>query len=331
MLTSNSNPKEIKFSVIVPAYNAEKYLERCLTSLVAQDLPAEEYEIIVINDGSQDNTEKILQQWAERHSNLRQVTTANQGVSAARNRGCDMARGKYLLFADADDRIQPNVLHRIYEVLEKDELDILVMDYKDWGEHGELPRKMNYAVQAADIASQTKRGCEFMQKCLPQVIWCNAYRTSFWKEHRFTFLPIRHEDEEIIPRLFYRAERVAYHPILFYFYHENPDSFMNNYDVRACFFLIQAMESLDAFRKEHVTGESNNSFFRDLIAKRILVAFRNGIRQGMSNAQLKEMIKELKAKGLLPLPKGKQGMHSLLFWHAPSLYIAYYKRKTRPA
>lgn len=110
---------EIKISIIVPAYNAEKYLERCLDSLVNQDLPTGEYEVIVINDGSTDRTEAILHEYSGRYSNVHYVTIENRGVSEARNYGCREARGKYFLFVDADDWIQSNVLQYVYDSLEK--------------------------------------------------------------------------------------------------------------------------------------------------------------------------------------------------------------------
>jgi len=94
---------EIKMSIIVPAYNAEKYLERCLDSLVNQDLSTKEYEVIVINDGSTDRTGAILHEYSNRYSYFHCITVENSGVSEARNYGCRKAKGKYFLFVDADD------------------------------------------------------------------------------------------------------------------------------------------------------------------------------------------------------------------------------------
>lgn len=79
---------EIKMSIIVPAYNAEKYLERCLDSLVNQDLSTKEYEVIVINDGSTDRTGAILHEYSNRYSYFHCITVENSGVSEARNYGC---------------------------------------------------------------------------------------------------------------------------------------------------------------------------------------------------------------------------------------------------
>ncbi len=320
---------EIKMSIIVPAYNAEKYLERCLDSLVNQDLSTKEYEVIVINDGSTDRTGAILHEYSNRYSYFHCITVENSGVSEARNYGCRKAKGKYFLFVDADDWIQSNVLQYVYDSLEKDELDILVMDFQYWDEKGKLPKEFNRVSDEKVLSAQVWSGTDFMQQFLPQVVWCNAYRASFWQEHKLKFLPIRHEDEEIIPRIFFYARRVKYSSIIFYHYYKNSDSFMMNYDEHASLYMLQAMESLEAFRQKNVKTEKKNSFFKNLIARRLLTTFRIGIRKGIPARFQHEMIVQMKAKGLSPLPKGKGIMHIFLYKYAPSLFIAYYRSKEK--
>lgn len=320
---------EVKISIIVPAYNAEKYLERCLDSLVKQDLSADEYEIIVINDGSTDRTEDILHEYSNRYSHIHCTTVKNSGVSEARNYGCREAKGKYFLFVDADDWIQSNILQYIYDSLEKDELDILVMDFQYWGEKGKLPKDFNKISDREILSFKVLSGVDFMQRFLPQVVWCNAYRTSFWRENNLEFLPIRHEDEEIIPRIFFYAKRIKFSSIVFYHYYKNPDSFMMNYDEHASLYMLQAMESLDDFRKKCVKDENLNLFFKNLIAKRLLTTFRRGVRLGIPASFQHEMIMQMKAKGLTPLSKDKGVIRVFLYNHFPSLFIAYYRSKEK--
>ncbi len=101
---------EKALSIIIPVYNAEKYLAECLDSCLNQDIPAEDYEIICVNDGSTDGSAEILERYAREHSNVRFITQPNGGVSVARNTGIDAARGEYIWFVDADDLIQRNCL-----------------------------------------------------------------------------------------------------------------------------------------------------------------------------------------------------------------------------
>lgn len=94
---------QLKISIIIPVYNAEKHLSQCLESLLDQGVPHEQYEIICVNDGSKDASSSIIKEYAEKFSNIIAIDKENEGVSAARNKGIDVARGKYVWFIDADD------------------------------------------------------------------------------------------------------------------------------------------------------------------------------------------------------------------------------------
>lgn len=108
-------------SFIVPVYNTEQYLDECLSSLLNQDIPADDYEIICVNDGSTDGSLKILQSYAQRHQNIRVIDKVNEGVSVARNMGLDTARGKYVWMVDSDDFIAANILSELSAVVAKSE------------------------------------------------------------------------------------------------------------------------------------------------------------------------------------------------------------------
>ncbi|HLA56861.1 MAG TPA: glycosyltransferase [Flavobacterium sp.] len=114
-----------KISIIVPVYKVEAYIEKCLKSLLEQDLPKDEYEIIFINDGSPDNSNAIIEKYQKENSNIILVNQENQGVSVARNEGIEMALGEYIFFVDSDDSLYPNVLKTLYEQCKRDNLDLL--------------------------------------------------------------------------------------------------------------------------------------------------------------------------------------------------------------
>ncbi|MDY5578102.1 MAG: glycosyltransferase [Lachnospiraceae bacterium] len=114
---------QIKISIIVPVYQAEKYLEKCLDSLEKQNL--DDYEIICIDDGSTDASGTIIREFAQKRDNIVYIHQENKGVSAARNQGLKAARGKYIMFVDADDYIQENVLKYLFKKCEKNNVDIL--------------------------------------------------------------------------------------------------------------------------------------------------------------------------------------------------------------
>lgn len=100
-------------SIIIPVYNAEAYLRECLDSIMAQSFD-DEYEVILVNDGSKDGSLSICEEYAKKHKNTTVLTGKNAGVSAARNKALDIAKGKWLLFVDADDKLLPNALTILY-------------------------------------------------------------------------------------------------------------------------------------------------------------------------------------------------------------------------
>lgn len=118
---------EIKISVIVPVYNTEKYLEKCIRSIIEQDF--KDIEIICINDGSTDNSFQILQELANIDKRIVIVNKKNEGVAETRNLGMILAKGKYIQFIDSDDYLEKGYFTKAYEIIERNNLDILIFDY----------------------------------------------------------------------------------------------------------------------------------------------------------------------------------------------------------
>ncbi len=108
-----------RLSIIIPTYNVENYIEKTLSSCLNQDIPKSEYEIICIDDGSTDNTVKKINQIMENNENINLYTQENSGVSVARNRGIELAKGNYIWFVDSDDLIAENCLSILLENAEK--------------------------------------------------------------------------------------------------------------------------------------------------------------------------------------------------------------------
>lgn len=105
----------IKLTIVIPVYNAEKYLERCILSLLNQN--AKDYELILIDDGSRDNSGKICDRYAEKYNNIRVIHKENGGVSSARNLGIDEAKGEYITFIDADDFVSSNYFATVFNYI----------------------------------------------------------------------------------------------------------------------------------------------------------------------------------------------------------------------
>lgn len=139
-----------KLSIIIPIYKVEGYLCKCVDSVLNQDLPSSEYEIILVDDGSPDKCPQICDEFAAAHENIRVIHRENGGLSAARNSGIEIAQGEYLMFVDSDDYIEPNVLGKLMAQVERDNLDVLRyrLEYVRVKNEGikELKREREYEV-----------------------------------------------------------------------------------------------------------------------------------------------------------------------------------------
>ena len=120
--------QKVAVSVIVPVYNAADYLPRCLDSIMKQ---SGNFEVIIVNDGSTDDTLSIMQKYADKYPNIRIINQKNEGVSAARNAGLQAAKNKYITFIDADDWLEDNAFESAEVILKKDRPDILLTGFYD--------------------------------------------------------------------------------------------------------------------------------------------------------------------------------------------------------
>ncbi len=123
----------MRLSIIIPLYNKEKYIERCLESITGQGLPFKDFEIIIVDDGSKDSGGEIVQNYTNKneHLNLHLLKQKNQGPSAARNKGIDKAIGNFLYFLDADDLLANDVLENLLKLGEQKNLEILEFETKE--------------------------------------------------------------------------------------------------------------------------------------------------------------------------------------------------------
>ncbi|MBQ8751145.1 MAG: glycosyltransferase family 2 protein [Alphaproteobacteria bacterium] len=120
--------QKITLSVIVPVYNAEKYIQRCLDSIIKQK---GDFEIIVVDDGSTDKTPLILKEYAKNNSNIKIITQSNKGVSSARNTGIKASNSKYITFVDSDDWLEPNAFAKASKIIKQDKSDVILTGYYD--------------------------------------------------------------------------------------------------------------------------------------------------------------------------------------------------------
>lgn len=237
----------VKFTLIVPMYNVEKYIEKCLLSCLSQNLQSDEYEIILVNDGSPDKSLVIAERIARKNKNIRIISQENAGLSEARNTGINNAHGKYIWFVDSDDTIKENCLYELYDQCERQHLDLLAICAADVI-NDKIERRFSY--KCTDVL----RGVDvldlgWMVCCAPFTI----YRRTFLLDNKLKFYSgIYYEDTEFTPRSYYYAGNVGFSNEVLYFYTANPTSITRTVNPKKAFDRIKVMLSLHNFYHQNM-------------------------------------------------------------------------------
>lgn len=250
----------MKLSIVIPVYNTERYIKKCLYSCLNQDIPLTDYEIIVVNDGSSDNSLSIVKDFATRYKNIRIVNQENQGLSMARNNGFAQSKGEYVWFVDSDDYIEENCLHRITSLLQH-ELDILQLQYRFVFENGGKSLDANkYIIEG------TKNGMEITKLGgLPAPAPFSVLRSKFLKNNGLMFVQgIYHEDMEFKPRATYLAKNIASDKLISYNYLQRKSgSIMTSFRLKNGIDLLFVMNSLLNFaKKQNLSNGCLRAFYR---------------------------------------------------------------------
>lgn len=268
----------LKLSIVVPVYNVEKYIEKCLRSCAEQNVSPNDYEIIVINDGSPDNSLEIVERVAKDYRNVIVVSQENKGLSEARNKGLSLARGDYIWFVDSDDWIEKNCLERLLDLCFQHHLDILHFCAANAiGE--ECVRRYSYSTASDDVMP----GKEALLKgvhspCAPFSI----YKRNFLLDNALSFYPgIFHEDSEFMPRAWYAAKKVLLIDDICYYTNQNPNSITRSVNPKKAFDIIKVCESLDKFCMS--VDDKYKIYFHNEISMYINNSLSNSYAMGSSD------------------------------------------------
>ena len=223
------------FSIIMPAYNAECFLAKSIDSVLQQTYS--NWELILINDGSRDNTDRIAQEYAKRESRLRYFVQENHGVSATRNRGIELAAGEYVLFLDADDEIDSRTLETVNNVLEQDPCDIVTFNMNRTDVNSQVTGKVT-----EPFAPHRLRLCdEEEKKCIYSILASEksfgmmglfVVRREVISNLRFRTDMMICEDMLFDIAMYEAAESIVCLPDYFYYYRDNPAGCIRNFNFR---------------------------------------------------------------------------------------------------
>ncbi|THD66773.1 glycosyltransferase [Robertkochia marina] len=214
----------MKLSFVLPAYNVAPFLQKCLDSIYSQNIELEDYEVIVINDGSTDDTEKILELFASKYSNFRFYSIKNGGVGRARNFGMDRAKGDFIWFVDPDDIISKDVLSKIIGHLNAS-MDIVFVGYQIIKGNRSI-NKVSFERGVWDTADFLNSGNYH------NTVWCKIFKRKFLSDNQLRFNEnlVVSEDLDFSFKALMKADIVNTLNVLAYEYFIRNGSLMNRRD-----------------------------------------------------------------------------------------------------
>lgn len=205
--------KQPEVSIIVPVYNSIPYIDKCIESILAQTF--KNFELIIVNDGSTDQSGYICDQYAKKDSRVKVIHKENGGVSSARNVGMNIARGEFISFVDGDDWIYKDMYHKLYDLCKRTDSDISVCSiYREI--NGEIVgRKKEEVVKEMDNNEAMKQ--LFTGKYYRFAIWAKLYKKSCFKNIQYPE-DRRLDDLPTTYKVFSNANKVAYTSYAGYIY-----------------------------------------------------------------------------------------------------------------
>lgn len=209
-------------SVIVPIYNVEAYIEKCLNSILAQT--HRELEIILVDDGSPDNCGQICDDYAKKDPRIRVIHKPNGGLSDARNAGLDIATGDYIGFVDSDDWIEPDMFAYLLDGLQKANAQISICNVINREDHRCIIKNLNYKEYSGDEALKI-----LLSDRMENYAWNKLYHRSLWDDLRYP-KGKNFEDVLTIYKTFMRADRIVQLPDAKYYYRIRSDSISGSRD-----------------------------------------------------------------------------------------------------
>ena len=197
-------------TVIIPVYNREKYLDKCINSVL--DQANVNTEIILVDDGSTDRSPEICDNYAKKYDNIVVIHSDNHGVSHARNLALDKTTGDYLTFLDSDDRLAPGALSVLLSNIEKNATDYVVGGFKQFTEEGELCDTSNLPETYSDKVLDKKAFLDMMiyaDHRLVMRLTSKLFRTDFWEDLRFPENVTNSEDDYLLTKVLKKTNFVS--------------------------------------------------------------------------------------------------------------------------
>lgn len=230
-------------SIIVPVYNVEEYLEKCIDSILNQTY--KNLEIILIDDGSSDNSANICDQYEKKDSRVKVIHKKNSGMSDARNTGMKIANGEYIGFVDSDDYIKQDMIENLYNLLKKNKADISICAYELLDKNKKPSAKLNgkiYSFNNIDAIQELLKSKLITSHC-----WNKLYKKQLWETIQF---PIgrKFEDMAVMHLVFEKAKKIVYKNEIGYYYIKRSNSIMKSISDT----LVNDLREMSILREDYI-------------------------------------------------------------------------------
>ncbi len=273
--------KRIMLSLVLPVYNVELYIEKCINSIINQE-QFDMVELILIDDGSTDNSGKICAEYSKKYKNIKTYHKLNGGLSDARNFGFNKSKGDYVFFIDSDDELAPGAIKKIIKIIEQNKTDIILFDADCIDEnekkitckynfiHEGLKENKIYSGEEIIFYQLTKKH-DYLT-----TVWLGVYKAEFLKQNGLFFeVGLLHEDELWTPKVLLSANRIIYINKIIYSYRIRNNSIMrdgnknNRKHIEALIYIFTTLYSYFEFKIKDI---STKTLVLDNLSKRYLHA-----------------------------------------------------------
>lgn len=253
-----------KISIIVPVYKVEKYLPRCVDSILSQTF--KDFECILVDDGSPDNCGKICDEYAKKDSRIIVIHKENGGLSDARNAGIDVASGDYIGFVDSDDWIHPQMYEILYNYITKFNLGFVSCNYLNVYDNDNFDIQEKYDISnEINIYNRTDVFNNFSSKNynskITPMVWNKLYSKSIFDKLRFEKGKINEDEYFMFPSIFLADDIGVIDHKLYYYYKSRNDSIMNSNFSPAKLNSVESILSKYKFLKNNNFNEESDTFY----------------------------------------------------------------------
>lgn len=294
----------MRLSIVVNMYNTAKYMPRCMETLLEQDIPQSEYEIILVDDCSSDNSLAMANEYAAQYNNVRVCThEKNKGLAAARNTGIDAAKGQYLCFVDPDDYIEKNSLAALLKQMDDEHLDMLRFNYQKVDEdYNNVP---DSEIEARfDYTPGVMTGTEYLAHRLGIgcYVWAYIYRLEFVKATGIRFFEgCFFDDTPWLPRVLQKAQRVNVTPVRHQYYLQRTGSMVHSHNKEAVMRKVDMhMQMIDILMEQKQSAPRETYEWYNMMLAHMAVSLLTSVACVDYRLSI-DYYKQLRNKGIFPL------------------------------